>query len=455
MGTATLADSRTGPAGSQPRGSPGWLARGLRLLSVPIALLPLLGAQDAAPKPVEPNGDSGAPSISDDGRFVVFESLASNFVAGDQKDTWDVFLFDRESGVVSRVSEPTPFAARSPQISGDGRWITFLQAQAKSPELAITYGGNHNIPPWKVGLHDRDTGSLLWIGGTWHSVLPEYPPDSVSITRDGGLVTFSERVSDIQVVKLFDRGTGKSVVASLSPRGTPSKVDARQPRISRSGRYLAFISKDPNLSDPSLTELLGGNPGEWDHVMLRELKSNDVTCVNLLAYQEVDCIEARSPFITDDGRYVAYDHTGGGLMGAPHVGFVSDRIMAKAGRLIPFEPHITWWQGCMSITWLSADGPQVLIVACGVADMPEPLRGGPLQVYLRDIDATSWTLISRAVSGEPANAGCGGGVASRDLRTIAFWSTATNLVAGDKNNTRDVFIVDRKTGKISRIEARP
>src|SRR5687768_16337309 len=78
---------------------------------------------------LEPNGGSGAPSASDDGKLVVFESRASNFVAGDQKRTWDIFLYERLTGNVIRISDDGPIAARAPQISGDGRWIAFLQAQ--------------------------------------------------------------------------------------------------------------------------------------------------------------------------------------------------------------------------------------------------------------------------------------------------------------------------------------
>jgi Tol biopolymer transport system component len=80
------------------------------------------------------NGDSPyAPGISGDGRFVVFSSLASNLVHGDQNGTWDVFVFDRATTSTVRASValsgtdgdgPSGWTAR-PSISDDGRYVAF------------------------------------------------------------------------------------------------------------------------------------------------------------------------------------------------------------------------------------------------------------------------------------------------------------------------------------------
>jgi Tol biopolymer transport system component len=51
------------------------------------------------------DGSTGGPTISDDGRFVAFSSVASNLVPGDANTTYDVFLRDRVSGTTARVSE--------------------------------------------------------------------------------------------------------------------------------------------------------------------------------------------------------------------------------------------------------------------------------------------------------------------------------------------------------------
>lgn len=76
------------------------------------------------------NGPSGRPKISSDGRFVAFQSNASNLVAAEDFNLlWDVFVFDRTSGRMARVSgdadEPWMEPSGGPSIDGTGSIIAF------------------------------------------------------------------------------------------------------------------------------------------------------------------------------------------------------------------------------------------------------------------------------------------------------------------------------------------
>ena len=79
---------------------------------------------------VEGNNASAAPSNSSDGRYVAFESSATNLVAGDTNTKPDVFVHDRQTGATTRVSVDS-FAAEGddrsavPSISSDGRYVAF------------------------------------------------------------------------------------------------------------------------------------------------------------------------------------------------------------------------------------------------------------------------------------------------------------------------------------------
>jgi Tol biopolymer transport system component len=80
------------------------------------------GAQD--------DGESSAPTISDDGRFVAFMSDAANLVPGDTNGTTDVFVRDREAGTTVRASVASSGleadgASTYPFVSGDGRFVAF------------------------------------------------------------------------------------------------------------------------------------------------------------------------------------------------------------------------------------------------------------------------------------------------------------------------------------------
>src|SRR4028119_414097 len=76
------------------------------------------------------NRDSYNPSISADGRFVAFTSLASNIVPGDTNNTFDIFVRDRLTNTTTRVSVDSAgnqgnSFSNSPSISPDGRFVAF------------------------------------------------------------------------------------------------------------------------------------------------------------------------------------------------------------------------------------------------------------------------------------------------------------------------------------------
>jgi Tol biopolymer transport system component len=72
---------------------------------------------------VQANGVVYDPQISADGRFVAFQSFASNLVPSDTSYAHDVFVRDRQSGGTERVSPQTDNGAFDPSISADGRFI--------------------------------------------------------------------------------------------------------------------------------------------------------------------------------------------------------------------------------------------------------------------------------------------------------------------------------------------
>lgn len=78
---------------------------------------------------IEGNNNSTDPDLSDDGRFVVFASLASNLVSDDSNNRADIFVHDRVSGDTEIVSRPpsgeSNGTSHKPSISGDGQWIVF------------------------------------------------------------------------------------------------------------------------------------------------------------------------------------------------------------------------------------------------------------------------------------------------------------------------------------------
>ena len=100
--------------------------------------------------------DSSWSSMSPDGRYVVFGSLASNLVAEDTNGYVDVFLRDRELEVTERVSvagDGTQGDSHSyaPSVSADGRYVCFRSAASN-----LVAGDTNGYVD--VFVHDRETG---------------------------------------------------------------------------------------------------------------------------------------------------------------------------------------------------------------------------------------------------------------------------------------------------------
>ena len=107
----------------------------------------------------EGNGSSQAPAISADGRYVAFQSLATNLIAGDTTGTWDVFVHDRTTGTTSRISAASDGTeannhATLPSISADGQHVAF-----ESSASNLVAGDSNGA--WDVFVHDRITGTTI------------------------------------------------------------------------------------------------------------------------------------------------------------------------------------------------------------------------------------------------------------------------------------------------------
>ncbi len=103
----------------------------------------------------DPNGISDRPDLSHDGRFVAFESSASDLVSGDSNGAIDVFVYDRVNDVTSRQSTTSSGgqvlgAAFNASISGDGQWVSWTSASAYGPR---SHG--QTVPWWYARSRER------------------------------------------------------------------------------------------------------------------------------------------------------------------------------------------------------------------------------------------------------------------------------------------------------------
>jgi Tol biopolymer transport system component len=179
---------------------------------------------------VDSNGASSGASISADGRWVVFGSLASNLVNGDANGQGDVFIRDMQLGVTSRVSvdssggeaDGTSFTNA---ISADGRFVAFASDASNLVANDVNGVGD-------VFLRDLQTGTTTLISRSSSGAQGDLSSGFIglSVSSDGRYVAFASEATNFELgdddyydVYVRDTLLGLTRRASVSASG-PSNV---------------------------------------------------------------------------------------------------------------------------------------------------------------------------------------------------------------------------------------
>jgi Tol biopolymer transport system component len=207
----------------------------------------------------ESNGDSVTPSISAFGRFVAFRSFASNLVPDDTNGVSDIFVHDRQTGVTTRVSvdsagNESNGVSDAPSISGDGRYVAF-----QSDATNLVPGDTNRVA--NIFVHDRKTGLTTRVSRDSAGGQPNGPSVAPSISANGRFVAFGSSATNlvpgdtngVSDIFIYDRKTGITTRASVDSSGqeatggTRFGIGSLGASISANGRRVAFTSFASNL----------------------------------------------------------------------------------------------------------------------------------------------------------------------------------------------------------------
>jgi Tol biopolymer transport system component len=251
------------------------------------------------------SGGSGQPSVSADGRYVAFMSWATNLVPGDTNMRQDIFVRDRQMEETTRVSvasdgsQANDFSQR-PFISADGRYVVFESAATN-----LIPGDMHQIGG--VFLHDRQTRETTRISITYDGTQANGGSGQPSVSADGRYVAFMSWATNLVPgdtngagdIFVHDRQTGQTSRVSVSSNGNQGNQSSYLPSISADGRYVAFAS--------DATNLVPGDTNNWRDIFVHDLQNGSTTRVSLSADGTQRVGDSYSPSISADGRYVAYE----------------------------------------------------------------------------------------------------------------------------------------------------
>lgn len=389
------------------------------------------------------NGDSGlnGAAISADGRFVAYDSFATNLIPKDTNGRPDVFVRDRQKQTTERVSPgEIQYNGQSggPAISADGRFVAFW---SEGSNLA-TNGQRHIL------VHDRKTSKSELVSVGPAGVEGNLSSDQAAISADGRFVTFTSAASNLVPgdtngrwdVFVRDRLMRTTTRVSVGPKGAQGNADSNHtglPAISADGRFVAFWSYATNLVRDDTNGVVDvfvhdrkTGVTERGSIGRAGVQPNDASFVSKLSA---------------NGRFLAFWSFASNLVPSDTNGardtFVRDRKTGMVERVSvgPRGRQSDGDSGLFDVVSISADGRFVVFDSDATNLVPGDTNG-TTDIFVRDRLLNNTRRVSVGPGGLQANDRSFQGDISTDGCLVIFTSRAANLVRNDTNGATDVFI---------------
>lgn len=334
--------------------------------------------------------------ISDNGRYVVFESDAPNLAAGDNNGAPDVFVRDTVSDVTIRVNVSSNeqqgiYASHNGVISANGRYVAF---ESGSTNL-VPNDQNFNTKIFRrdltagttelVTTGDKLNGSLV----TGGSFLPKMSADGKMIVFETDRIFDSVDNDDFPDIYVRDMTKTIPELVTVDRTGQAANYSSFDPQISDDGRHVAFES----LADDLVANDNDGHDLDDKDVFVRHLQTHKTELVSVnSAGTGSGNLESRNISISGNGRYVAWESDATNLIA---------NYVDNNGHSVAYD------------------------------------------IFRRDMGSHVTALVSvkRGATTQTANGGSNYPQMSQDGRFIVFHSLATDLVNNDGNQGQTTIFV--------------
>jgi WD40-like Beta Propeller Repeat len=399
------------------------------------------------------NGGSSEPSISENGRWVAFTSVATNLVAAGVATPPNpaVFVRDRTTGTTIMVPPPSGASgggsAGEPSISADGNVVAFSY---QAPVGAVLLVAGQAIYAW-----DRRSGQTDLVSRTTKGQAAGNS-SAPSVSANGRYVAYTSLSPSISILDAgtnpdvfrYDRSTQRTVLVSAGPSGRSAGGSSTSPSISADGSLVAFVS---DAGDAIVAE----DTGAGDQVYVRDVRGGVTERISGPPGGGPADGVAEGPSISANGRYVAFESAASNLVAGDDGRFTDvfrrDRRTGTT-ELVSVTPAGTPGGDVSGQAAISADG-QMVAFASAAPDLvgsATALGGIHLaalatrrsEVYERDLVTRETVLVSATPAGVPGGARSLIPVVGGGGRYVAFASTSATLVAGDKLAFADIFLRD-------------
>lgn len=389
-------------------------------------------------------------AVSETGRFVAFDTCATNAIGGDTNAVNDVFVLDRNTGTVTRASNTTGGAqpngsSFSAAISPDGRYVAYLSVASN---IVAAVSGT------QVYRYDRNTGTTVLIsrvngGGAMGNGAASGRP---AVANDG-LVAFTSEATNLVtdtngVADVFVGNGATTARVSLSSTGAELGSASSSPSISGDGRLVAFTT----VAQATAAD---GNP--VNDVYVRDRTAGATVLVSRTAAGTAGNGSSFDPIVNAAGTFLSFSSRATDLDGPfDNVVDVFRVSLSVASGTVASTTPTRFSVGTGTATGQSAESSVATDGRVVFASNEPTLTAGDLNgdtdVILATAPGVNTRLTATAAGVDPTYSGN----SSRPRpsftgATVAFLSASTTLVPGDENGTVDVFVRDVAAGKTTRL----
>lgn len=394
------------------------------------------------------NGESLEPSISSDGRFVAFTSTAWDIVPNDSPDSQQVFERNLELGKTVRVSEnwvgvKSNWPSTNPSISGDGRYVAF---ESKASNLV----GGTNIQYSKIFLREVPSNAIFLASATSNYQVNVADCFDAKVSDSGQIVAFrsvgplvAADTNNIDDIYVRDNDTNITTLVSVGPSQSLANGPSSKPSISGNGRYIAFSS--------AATNIVPLDNNGVDDIFVHDSESSTTWRVSEGPTGAPANGASGKSSMSYSGRYMAYWSGANNLAAGDfnNLGdvFLCDQTLHATTRVTTGNQSALG-AGSSYICSVSNDGRWIAF-SSSAANLVVGDTNNKDDIFLRDMALGTTTRVSVGSTGAQSNNHSSYPDISGDGRYVAFASTASNLVAGDVNGRVDIFVRDQCSGTVS------
>lgn len=415
------------------------------------------------------NGTSENPTISADGRYVVFESDASDLVPNDTNTQRDIFLRDLQTGTTTLVSLNNARTGGGNQssvnavITANARYVAFSSFASD----IVDFDNNNTVD---IFVYSIATGQMRMVScniactspGNAASYMPNLPKDKAPravFSKDGRHLVFESQATNLTGtpdpngnspdVFVRDLEVGITKVLSADPFLTATaNGSSTTPIISGNGRFVFFQSTATNLTPNDTNNGLD--------LFVCDLNSNEKTLVSVTTTNTGSDIHPNShffPVASDDGRYVIFQSNAKTYVtndSNNEIDVFRRDLQTNTTTLISVNTSGGTNAGDSVLgAVMSTNGRFVAFIGFGAAFTTTPDSNGRGDVFVRNVDLGTTTLLSTNIAGTAAaNLGATYPVISADGRFVFFESSSPDLVANNLSNSATSIFATPLNGRV-------